>query len=214
MGVQGPADFEIGDDTLGPVEGEDLAPDPLAAQAMKNRPDVAALDQAVRSQELLVGSVRGGYLPSLGVSTGITNTGLALDAMVTNWNATVTLTWNLFQGGLTSAQEREARANLETARAQVDALKLQVGVDVEQARLAVRAAIAGLDAAGEALTNAREQLRLAERRYETGVGSIIELGDAQVSLNSAAAQKVQAEYNVSTARAQLLRALGLEAPTP
>jgi outer membrane protein len=212
MGVPGPADFEIADDTLGPVEGEELAPDPLAAEALKRRPDVAALDQQARSQELILGSVRGAYLPSLGVSTGITNTGLALDSTVWNWNASVTLTWNVFQGGLTQAQEREAHANLETVRAQADALRLQVQVDVEQARLAVRAALSGLDAAGEALTNAREQLRLAERRYETGVGSVIELGDSQVALNSAAAQRVQAEYNVSTARAQLLRALGRESP--
>ncbi|MGZ3425302.1 MAG: TolC family protein, partial [Polyangia bacterium] len=51
-------------------------------------------------------------------------------------------------------------------------------------------------------------LRLAEGRYQAGVGSIIELGDAQVAATTAAAQKVQADYNVSTARAQLLNALG------
>ena len=213
MGVPGPPDFEIGDDTLGPVQGEDLPSDKLTAEALQNRPDIAALDQVVRAQELTLGSVRGGYFPSLGVSTGITNTGLALDSTVWNWNATATLTWNLYQGGLTSAQEREARATLESARAQGDALRMQVGVDVESARLGVRAALSGLVASSEALVNAKEQLRLAERRYATGVGSIIELGDAQVAANSAAAQKVQAEYNVSTARAQLLRALGREAPT-
>jgi outer membrane protein len=214
MGVPGPPDFEISDDTLGPIEGEDRASELLTAEALKGRPDISALDQLVRSQELVIGSVRGAYWPSLGVSTGLTYTGLAPDSAVHNWNATATLTWNFFQGGLVSAQEREARATLESARAQADALRLQVGVDVEAARLAVRAALSGTVAAGEALVNAKEQLRLAERRYETGVGSAIELGDAQVSLNSAAATNVQAEYNVSIARAQLLRALGREATTP
>ena len=79
---------------------------------------------------------------------------------------------------------------------------------MEQARLAVRAAKASLVAANEAETNAKEQLRLAEGRYAAGVGSIIELGDAQVAATTAQAQKVQADYNVSTARAQLLNALG------
>jgi outer membrane protein len=122
----------------------------------------------------------------------------------------VTLTWNIFQGGLTRAQEREASATLEAARAQADVLRLQVAVDVEQARLAVRAARSALAAADEAHLNAREQLRLAERRYQTGVGSAIELGDSQVALATAAAQRVQADYNLSTARAQLVRALGRE----
>src|SRR5436305_1457533 len=49
---------------------------------------------------------------------------------------------------------------------------------------------------------------LAEGRYETGVGNAIELGDAQVALTSAEAQTVQADDRLSTARAQLLRALG------
>ena len=87
-------------------------------------------------------------------------------------------------------------------------MRQQVRLGVEQARLAVRAAKAALGAANEAEANAREQLRLAEGRYQAGVGSIIELGDAQVAATTAAAQKVQADYNVSTARAQLLNALG------
>jgi outer membrane protein len=212
MGVAGVPDYEVGDDTLGPVEGEDQPTDPLVAEALHHRPDIAALDQQARSQELTLGAVQGGYAPSLGLSTGVTTAGLALDSTVPNWNATATLTWNIFQGGLTRAQEREARANLESLQAQADVLRLQVLVDVEQARLAVRAAQGALSAAGEALANAHEQLRLAERRYETGVGNAIELGDSQVALATAAAQRVQADYNLSTSRAQLVRALGREAP--
>ncbi len=56
--------------------------------------------------------------------------------------------------------------------------------------------------------NARLRLKLAEGRYEAGVGSAIELGDAQVALTHAGAQRVQAQFNLSTARAQLLAALG------
>ncbi|HET6438852.1 MAG TPA: TolC family protein, partial [Anaeromyxobacter sp.] len=60
----------------------------------------------------------------------------------------------------------------------------------------------------EAETNAREQLRLAEGRYQAGAGSIIELGDAQIAASTAAAQRVQAEYNLAAARASLVRSLG------
>jgi outer membrane protein len=169
---------------------------------------VASLEGQARAQQATIGSVRGGYLPSLGVSTAIDDAGPALGNTVLNWNATATLTWNLFQGGLTRAQDREAQANLTGLEAQVAAIRQQVRLDVDQARLAVRADKAALAAAGEALVNARERLRLAEGRYQIGVGSAIELGDAQVALTSAAAQRVQADYNLSSARAQLLRALG------
>jgi len=212
MGVEGPTDYDIANDTLPAVDGEDQRIDPLLAEALQHRPDIGALDEQARAQELTLRAAQGGYGPALGVSAGLTDAGPALDQTVANWNATVTLTWNLFQGGLTRAQAQEARANLDSARAQIDTLRQQVRVEVEQARLAVRAAKGALSAAGEALVNAREQLRLAEGRYQAGAGSAIELGDAQVALTTAAAQRVQAEYNLSTSRAQLLRALGREVP--
>ena len=132
--------------------------------------------------------------------------------MTWNWSAGATLTWNLFQGGLTRAQVREARANHSVARAQLDTLRLQIRVDVDQARLAVRAASASIGAANEAYVNGRERLRQAERRYQLGVGSLVEVGDAQVAASSAAAQLVQAEFVLSSSRAGLLRALGREVP--
>ena len=87
-------------------------------------------------------------------------------------------------------------------------MRLQVSVDVVQGRLAVRASKSSIDGAEEALTNAREQLRLAEGRYQTGQGSIIELADAQVAYTTAEAQEVSARYSLASARAQLLTALG------
>ena len=79
---------------------------------------------------------------------------------------------------------------------------------MQQAVLQIRTAKATIGAANDALANARERLRLAEGRYAQGVGSILELGYAQLALTNAAAQVVQAEINLATARAQLIAALG------
>jgi outer membrane protein len=93
-------------------------------------------------------------------------------------------------------------------RAQRDALRQQVRLEVERAQLAVHAARESVTAADEAQTNARERLRLAEGRYRAGVGNIIELSDAQLSATNAAVQRVQAAYNLATARTELARSLG------
>ena len=103
---------------------------------------------------------------------------------------------------------REAEANLENTLASVDAMRLQVRVDVEQAQVALQASKLQEAANEEARKNAAEQLRLAEGRYANGLGGVIELGDAQVGYANAAAQAVQGHYNVATNRAQLLNALG------
>jgi outer membrane protein len=208
IGVVQGTDYEVTDDSLPAVTDEDQPTDTLVQIAVASRPEVGQLVKQIESQEQLVRSARGNYAPSLGASTALTDAGRSLDQLKWNWNAQVTLTWPLFSGLQTVAQVREAESNLVAARAQRDATLQQIRLDVEQARLNVRAAKASLDAVQEAFTNARERLRLAEGRYETGAGSVIELGDAQIAAASAAAQRVQADYNLATARAQLLKALG------
>jgi outer membrane protein len=208
MGVEEPTDYDVADETLPPVPGEDQDTAPLLDEALRGRPEFVALTHQVRAQQLTVRSIQGELWPTLGVSTGFTDAGGQFSNLAWNWSGAISLSVPIFQGGITRAQVREAQATLASLEAEGDALRQQVRVEVEQARLAVRAAKASLGAASEALVNAQEQLRLAEGRYETGVGSIIELGDAQVALTAAAQQKVQAEYNLSTARAQLLKALG------
>jgi outer membrane protein len=118
------------------------------------------------------------------------------------------LTWPIFQGGLTKGQVAEAQANLHAINAQEDTFRLQVRIDVEQAALAVRAARATLGAALLARENAQKQLQLAEARYAAGMGSVIELSDAQVTRTTAAAQEVGARFSLASSRAALWGALG------
>jgi len=208
IGIEGPTDYDVSDDTMNAIAGEDHDIDTLAEQAVDTRPEIASLNEQIRSQESTIRSLQGGYGPTIGVATGITDAGEKINQLGWNFAAGVTLTWPLFQGGLTKEQVSEAKANLAALSAQSDLTRQQIRLQVDQARLAVLAAKASISATAEALINAREQLRLAEGRYTTGVGSIIELGDAQVALTSAEAQKVQSDYNLATARAQLYQALG------
>jgi outer membrane protein len=208
MGLDATPDYDLASEEAPAVAGEEQSTDALLPEALRARPDVQALQKQIQAQDLTIRATQGGYGPALGVSTGLTDAGTELGNMAWNWSAALTLTWNLFGGQQTSAQVREARANASVLRAQLDVLRQQVRLAVEQARLAVLAARASLDATKEAATNARERLRLAEGRYRAGVGNVIELGDAQVAMTAAAAQEVQAQYQLATARAQLILALG------
>jgi len=208
IGIERDTNYDVEDESTPPIEGEDSGTDPLLAEALKERPDYLSLEKQIEAQRLAIWAAKTAYGPNLAASTSFTDGGSALDNLGWNWNFNLTLNWQLFQGGLTWYTVKEQKANLDSVVAQRDLLRQQVRLGVEQARLAVRAAKASLIAANEAEVNAKEQLRLAEGRYAAGVGSIIELGDAQVAATTAQAQKVQADYNVSTARAQLLNALG------
>jgi outer membrane protein len=208
MGVQGPTDYEIADTTLGSVPGEDSALDALLDEANRARPEVQSLEDQIRAAQLTVRSIEGQYGPSLAATVGLTQGGPAVDRL--GWNAAVglSLSWNIFQGGLTKAQVGEAEANVTAAVAQLDLQRQQVRSDVDGARLAIRAAKETIGASQEALFNAKERLRLAEQRYEVGVGSAIELGDAQLALAQGAPLVVQAVDRLAPARPPGWRALG------
>ena len=207
-GVQGGTDYEVGDETLDPLPDEDQPLESLALKAVAARPEMISLTSAQQAQQAALSAARGGYGPAFSAAAGFTGAGGGLDALVPNWSAALLLTWPIFQGGLTSGQIHQAEAVLSSIDAQKALELLQIQLQTDSARLSVRAAKTAIGAAEDAVASAQEQLRLAEQRYATGVGSIIELNDAQVTYTSAAAQLVQARYGLASARAQLLAALG------
>lgn len=207
-GLERSDDFDVADDELPAVDGEDAPVDRLLPDALGRRPELVALDRQRDAFDLDAKSARGGYGPTLTASGGASKVGTDLGSLGTAWNVGVFLAWPIFQGGVTRAQVREAEANRSVAEAQIDAQRLQIRLDIEQALVVLRAAKATQEATGEALVAARERLRLAEGRYVSGVGNAVELGDAQVAATTAAASVVQAKFNVSAARADLLTALG------
>jgi outer membrane protein len=208
MGVEGPIDYEVEVPAVEPVMDEDKSTDELLAMAMKARPDLQALGDQIQAQEFTIGATKGGYYPALSAVTALSDAGPAVDNLAWNWYGMLQLTWPIFGGGITNQQVREARATISVLRGQYEIQRQQIRLDLEQARLAVRAAKASEEATHEAAVNAREQLRLAEGRYQAGVGNMIELGDSQVAMTTASAQEVQAHFSLATARAQLRLALG------
>ncbi len=217
MGIMTHGEYQLTDADLAAPPDEDAPLDTLVDDAVRARPEMATLIQQRRGQALTLASDRGGYGPSLGATGSLTEVGAsssqsgptaALGNLVPNGFLGLSLSWGLFQGGLTKGQVHEASATLRALDAQVDILRLQIRVDVEQAQLSVQSAKATAGAADKALTNARKQHELAEARYAHGLGNIIELNDAQVTYINAEAQLVQTRYGILIARAQLLGALG------
>ncbi|MBS2024755.1 MAG: TolC family protein [Deltaproteobacteria bacterium] len=208
MGAPGPIDYDVADDALQAVQGEDAALDGLLDEAQKARPELKSLELQAQAEQQTLGAIRGGYGPALSVNAGFTQGGLALDKLGWNLSVGATLSWQLFQGGATKEAVREAEANLSSLAAQADGVRQQIRADLDSARLAVKAAQSARAASADALASLKDRLRLAESRYQNGLGSLLDLDDAQLATSTAAAQVITADFRLATARAQLLRALG------
>jgi outer membrane protein len=205
-GLQGP--LTVNDDTLGEIPDEGGATAMLLGEAIANRPEMRGLNQAASAQGLKLKALVAGLLPQLGGSASFTEAGQQVQHLGWNWNAGVSVTWPLVAGGNGMAQIREAQALLRQAQANVNTGRNAIHLELTRAQLNLQAAKLSLSAANDGVVNAGHQLALAEGRYATGLGSVIELSDAQLAWATANSQKVQAEVSLATARATFLKALG------
>jgi outer membrane protein len=208
MGVEAPASYEVIGVASPPLPGEEKPLDALVDEAVQARPDVAAKIAQLRAQDLSNKATAGRYGPSISAGTGFTYNGRELDNLVWNWTGGFALAWPIFEGGLVRATVREGEAQSSALRAEVDITRQQARVEVDQARLTIIAGKAAIAAGERSLANAKARLDLAELRYRTGVGNGIELSDAQLAATNAAFQLLQATLKLDTARAQLQKALG------
>ena len=125
-----------------------------------------------------------------------------------SWNAGITLSVPLFQGGLTRGRVSEARANLLVLEAQRDTIRQSILLELNQAFADMEGAVARVEVMESTVKKARENLELAQGRYEAGIGPYIEVTDAQLSAVNAETDHIQALYDYQLAVARLLKAMG------
>jgi outer membrane protein len=179
----------------------------LVETARRNRPEIVQFDKELASAEANLEAAHAERRPVLSATASTQWTPDSNDwTPEPSWNAGLTLSWSLFDGGRAAADARIARAGVLSAAAQRDALLVTLTSQLDLARAQIIANRANVRASTEAVTAARAQLRLADARYAQGLGSQIELADAQTAVTTAEGNLVQAEFQLATAWAQLRRA--------
>jgi outer membrane protein TolC len=204
MGMSTPLDFDVVDVLSQPLVK--LGEDDAVELAYANRPELVSIAAQQKAQALQIDAITKDYLPKITGNANYTWSGSQYPLQDT-WNIGAAVNLSVFNGGLTTAQVGEARANLATLEANAETLRQNVQLEVRQAMANVREGAEAIRVTEKARRQARENVELAEGRYSTGVGSIIELTDAQASLASAEANLVQSLVNYRVAIATLERAV-------
>ncbi len=203
LGLVGPLDFDIVDNF--DVHAVEMNEADALASAYDRRPEL----QSIRAQELStsqqIASLQRSYLPTLQAQANYNWQGENYPLLDT-WQFGGALTLPLLSGGLTTAQIGEQKANLSNLKFNEEVERQNIALEVRQAVLNLQQASESIRVSETGLREARENLDLAEGRYKTGVGNIIELTDAQASLTTAEANYVQALYTYKTTLATLEKA--------
>jgi len=178
-------------------------------KAYQNRPDLKSIVAKKNAAESSIELAKKGYYPTLSGNAAYNRAGEKFP-LGEGWEAGVTLSFPIFSGFLTKHQVEESEANLNVSKANEQLLRQNIFLEVQQAYLNLKEAEERVPAAELVVKQAEENLELANGRYAAGIGSPIEVTDAQVGLTNAKASYIQALYDHKIALSNLEKAMGVK----
>ena len=198
-------DYELADVlTYQPVSG---GLESFFTSAIASRPDLRALEAAARAAGAQIKQARSDYFPSVGATAGYSAMGTGLPA-ANNFNVGLMVTWPIFNGFSTTHHVEEAKATQNAVRYSIEDLEQHIWLDVKSAYLQLQTSVEVIHQAEATLAASSGQLELADKRYNAGLGNIIELTDAERFYIQDDAAYVDALYGYSVAKATLDRVTG------
>jgi outer membrane protein len=188
--------------------------EPLIAEAMSNRPELAGLQSARQSAErfaeaekdlarpnvTLVGAA--GYIPYI---QQLTTQPLPAEY----GGAAVNVQIPIFNGHLFSARREAARYRAMVADQNLRDEQERIARDVRVAWAAATNAFQRIDVTAQFLREASLALDLAQGRYNLGLSSIVELTQAQLNLTQAEIENLSAKYDYQRQYSALQYSIGL-----
>lgn len=197
---------------------DDPPPAPKAAEmvekALANRPSLKAATLNAEALRKQVAARKGAYYPrvSLGASFGRSTTTFGDFTTPLEQNSqlsgNISLSWNLFNGLSDKANVDKAWVQVLIAENNLANGRRGVASDVATAVAQLAAAGAQSRIARESEGNAQENLRLARTRQQVGVGTQLEVRDAELKLTQSQLARVGALVDGHEAQAALRRAVG------
>ena len=187
------------------------------AYSEEHRPELKQAEYGVDAAEAALVVARSGHMPKISATAGNYWGGDGSNWPGDddeNWAVGVTASMNIFDSGVTwskihAAQENLAKAK-ETQRQVKDAVELEVRTDY----LGMREAEKRISTTQVAVAQAEEDYHIAVVRYQAGVGTNIDVMDAQVALTEAKTNYVKALYDYNTSKAALNTSMGVGVPVP
>jgi TolC family type I secretion outer membrane protein len=207
MGLSSQPGFDIQD--IGELKTVEVKPvDDYISMAIKSRPDVLESKAATGSAKASVKSARLSLYPrpvisaeyQHQVSGGFTSGG--------GTQVTGGIVYDIFNGGANRAAFKEAKANQANAKLQEEQLGRDIYSQVEEAYYNLTSAIERMSASALSLEAASKNYQAQKERYDQGLGTTLDLLNAEVQVITAQSDDVQSRYDYYIAIAEMEYAVG------
>ncbi len=212
-------------DARGDSDGDTGSPafDEALRRAAEKSPQVAAAVAKLKAQHESARAIGRELLPNLFASATLSGraggtlpssqnaadvpTGRGWLPDVANWDVGVVLHWNIFDATVLARRDA-AQAREAVARDDLAAAKMLVGLGTERAWLDLDAATRALPGLSEAVSAAQANQAQADARFKAGLGTVVELADAEALLTNSQLELAIGRFQVARSRAALARAMG------
>jgi len=114
----------------------------------------------------------------------------------------------IFDGFAKDARIKTAKLQLEQTQNNIQNLELSIDREIETARINIRSAVASMEYQNKNMSLAEEVYNQTKLKYEQGLGSNLEITNAQAELTTAQNNYYSALYDAIVARVDFLRATG------
>jgi outer membrane protein len=184
-----------------------LSLEELKAQALKQRPELKKSLFQQQEDQANIKVARANFLPSIQGFAAWGNEG-SKHELEEQWWIGAGVNVPIFEGLSKYHSLRQAKAQLRSTQANSESVALTVLKEVEQSHEDLESAWQVIKSRTKAKEAAAENLRLAWGRYRAGVGSIIEVTDAQIRFAQADLEQVRALFDYRVVEARLDKAIG------
>lgn len=183
-------------------------------RAIERRPEVRQFEAQEKQAEKSIEMAKAGNRPSVYASwdyytSSVSQLGLSSTKAPNDHNIVgLTFSWPLFDGWATKAKVEQAIVDLKEAKLNKQKLAKDIALELKEAYLSLKNAIAGIKAAESDLAFYEDNLSVIKQKYGEGAASLLDLEDAGLSYDISLFNQKQAVYDYTIAKFTFDKATG------
>jgi len=212
------------------IEGDFTLSDPLEfvpvkvdldealALGLQKRPELLEKAGAISLRKEDINQQKSGYYPKIDLVAAYNVydpdpygfiPGSNSDGWTSHWNAGIRASWQLFDGGLRRANVSESKLNMAIEEDEYADLRRSIELEIRSHWLRGRDSAEVINATTESVGLAKRALEIARARFDAGVGTNLEVTQANLELSDARLARYVALYEYMNAVAGLKYAVGI-----
>ncbi len=189
--------------------------DDLIETAFEKQPMLKKTSEDIRLEDYNISLSKGTLYPRISAYANYSRSHEDLAKVLRDWNMNyrysygVRLSYNIFNGFRDKVNVQKAKIRKKIAQENFENFKRQLKSAIHQYYIDYQSYLNIIAINRENLAAAKEELRLAEERYQIGAGTSLDVRTAQLSLTEAEQTLVAALFNARVTLDQLNNQLGL-----